>query len=211
MITRSILAHASRTVDTPTAITIGLHAFDADHAQGLALASALGDSVAAHAPVSPRPVSPRFAEGSKSLDGRLWFFEREGYVEPSLFGDSLRQLEAFLCDTIDRHDDADRVPLVLVGRGQGGVLALVLAMAWPELVDVTVTIDATLPAVPGWTLPESDLGGRVVHLLTTRPESDGDRATETTLRRAGADVRLRSVEEANLTDELARIGTDLLA
>lgn len=204
--TRSILAYASHAVDAPTAIAIGLHDFGADHAQGLSLARALGGGVAAYAPVSPRPVSPRFVEeGPSAHDGRLWFFERDGDVEPSLFGDALRQLEAFLHDTIDRRDDVDDVPLVLVGRGQGGVLGLVLAMTWPELVDVTVTIDATLPTVPGWTLPDTDSTGTVVHLLTTHPAGDGDRATAALLRAAGAEVHMRALDEAGMSDALASV------
>ena len=208
--TRSLLAYASHVVDAPTAIAIGLHDFDEDHAQGLQLARALGDGVFAYAPTSPRPVSPRFVEGAATRDGRLWFFERDGYVEPSLFGDALRQAEAFLHDTIERHDDADDVPLILVGRGQGGVLALVLTMTWPELVDATVAIDATIPSVPGWSVPDTDLGGTVIHLRTTQTAGDEDAATKEILRRAGADVHLRRIDAASVAQDLTSLGSRLL-
>lgn len=203
----SILAFTSATHDAPECIVIGLHDFDEDHEQGLRYARALQPRGNAYAPVSPRPVSPRFqnaGEDEHVLHGKLWFIERDGFVEPSMFGDNLRQTEAFLRDTIARDARADEVPLTIVGRGQGGILALVLGATWPELVDRVVAIDATLPVVPGWSMPERALTGLNVTLVRTRALAD-PKATQATLERLGAAVREVPVEQIDLDDALARL------
>jgi pimeloyl-ACP methyl ester carboxylesterase len=208
---RSILAYARHRPETVRAVAIGLHDFDRDQREGLALATALGIEVAAHAPVSPRPVSPRFVEGASAHDGKLWFFERDGHVEPTLFGDTLRQVEAFLHDTVERDPDAEEAPLILVGRGQGGTLALVLATTWPELVDVVVAIDAILPRVPGWDLSTGDLAGRRAQLLAVRRPTNELAETARTLRAAGAEVEMATCGEDDLAARLAEVGHAALA
>ena len=193
----SILAYTKALHPTGRRIVIGLHGFDEDHEEGLRYAQALDPESHAYAPGSPRPVSPRFhnaLENEQVLHGKLWFIERDGYVEPSMFGDNLRQVEAFLRDTIARDARADDVPLSIVGRGQGGTLALLMGAIWPELVDQVVAIDANLPVVPGWSMPERDLSGLEVHLVRTRSLPD-PKATKTTLQQLGADVTETELEE----------------
>ncbi|WP_066557197.1 alpha/beta hydrolase-fold protein [Croceicoccus bisphenolivorans] len=72
-------------------------------------------------------------------------------VEPVGFGDALIQLEALTLDEVSAQPAGG---CVLVGVGQGGSMALVLAAIWPELFSAVIAIGAMWPKVPGWQPPD---------------------------------------------------------
>jgi pimeloyl-ACP methyl ester carboxylesterase len=80
------------------------------------------------------------------VHGYYWYLEIEaGEPELSTLGDALAQLETLLLDVTE---GAPGGRAVLVGEGQGGVVALLLASIWPEKVRAVVALDAAVPVLP---------------------------------------------------------------
>jgi pimeloyl-ACP methyl ester carboxylesterase len=74
--------------------------------------------------------------------GYYWFLGPYERPELTTFGDSLYHLETLLIDLVSaRGNDA----CFLVGRGEGGVMALTIATIWPELLSGVISIDGPLP------------------------------------------------------------------
>ena len=74
--------------------------------------------------------------------GYFWYIESSpGHPEMSTFGDALFQVEALGLEL----EKSGGQKLTLFGQGQGGVLALTMALIWPEIVGAAVAIDAGLP------------------------------------------------------------------
>lgn len=74
--------------------------------------------------------------------GHFWFVETApGLPEVSTFGDALFQVEALALEL----EKSSGRKLALFGQGQGGVLALTMALIWPEIVGAVVALDAGLP------------------------------------------------------------------
>lgn len=112
-----------------------------------------------------RIVAPRSARWSAHGRGGLysWYSSiSPPLVEPIGFGDSLIQLEAFILEEAAQEWAAANI---LVGIGQGGTMALMLAALWPELCRAVIAVDAIWPTVPGWQPP--DLMMSATHVLLT--------------------------------------------
>ncbi|MFT4248055.1 MAG: hypothetical protein QM581_08460 [Pseudomonas sp.] len=86
--------------------------------------------------------SPRQQMAGISTLGYFWFLGPLQAPEPSTFGDGLHHLESLL---LELSFGPGKPASVLVGSGEGGVMALVLATLWPELLAGVVSIDGPLP------------------------------------------------------------------
>lgn len=170
---RSVLVYrkenAGKGIANLTVIT--LHGYGATSDQLLPLAQKLGNEVCILAPEGPQPVVPHLGTVT---EGQLWFTTQgAGSPEPTLFGDSLYQVEQFLLDVVEEQnhwENADS-PIYLLGFDQGGVLALSLACIWPELLGGVIAIQGYLPEIPGWTLPDMKANG-LPALLVHDPEDN---------------------------------------
>lgn len=80
------------------------------------------------------------------VHGYYWYLEIEaGEPELSTLGDALAQLETLLLEVTS---GTPKGRAVLVGEGQGGVVALLLASVWPEKVRTVVAMNAEAPSLP---------------------------------------------------------------
>lgn len=160
---QSMLIYQELPVAESTATVIALHAEAGDVDQLVPLAGRLGPQYHLIAPQAARPTNPA-TQGHVENQGYLWFFIQEiGHPEPATFGESLWQLDRFICDVRERHG-GDR-PLFLIGYEQGAVLAATLAMVVPELLTGVVAISGYVPDIPGWSAPVEDLQGLPVLLV----------------------------------------------
>lgn len=143
------------------------------------------------------------------VHGYYWFLEIEaGQPELSTLGDALAQLETLLLDVTA---EAPGGRAVLVGEGQGGVVALLLASVWPEKVRAIVALDAAIPDLPDEVgLEHARMDGLPVLLVTdgTRPQ---EQSTDALLTERGAvveraqDVRDRTTRLARAADWIAAL------
>lgn len=181
---RSILAYLQHAPQTPQRLVIALHGNAEDAPQGLALGRELFPDGLIVAPSSPRPMDPRYGTTRSAHERKLWFFVQGGFIEPTLFGETLRQVELLLHDHVERLTaGATTDPGVwLVGRTEGGALALALAAVWPELVDGVVAVDAIWPEVPGWSPEERDATPLEIRLLRDRRDGADADAAESRIR-----------------------------
>lgn len=145
----------------PRAILVALHGFRGDVDELLPLARSLGGDLRVYAAESPRPA----AYGMIGPDDRLiWELGQSWYlfegmdkieivddidqIEPATFKDNLVQIEKFLLDVGDTENRSARgVPIVLLGFGQGAVMALSIAAIAPRLIDGVIAICGHLPSV----------------------------------------------------------------
>ena len=77
------------------------------------------------------------------IKGYYWFIGPPERPELSTFGDALHHLETLL---LALAASAPAGKVALVGRGEGGTMALMLALVWPERVSRVVSIGGPLPA-----------------------------------------------------------------
>jgi predicted esterase len=133
-------------------VLIGLHDENSTHTEILPLLRRISDG--------RRVIAPRSARWSRfGGGGRFSWFTSVAppLIEPIGFGDSLMQLERLLLDHVAEHE-AHR-DIVVVGIGQGGTMALALALLWPELIARLVAIGGFWPVIPGWDMPDRDVAG----------------------------------------------------
>src|SRR6056297_2465526 len=162
------------------------------------------DGLAEHLASERLVISVRGAR-SQILDqfvhGYYWYLEIEsGQPELSTLGDALAQLETLLLD-VTAEAAAGRA--LLVGEGQGGVVALLLARVWPEKVRAVVAVDAELPALPD----EVGLGAARMEGLPVLLVADAQRAvseTDASLNEGGASVE-RAIGAGDRDERLARV------
>lgn len=111
-----------------------------------------GDQPDVIAPQAARPCNPfqsNLALGG-AYAGFSWYLgEDPALPEAASFGDALAELDLFV-ETQGR-------PFVVVGEGQGGALALALAIHAPARLVAVWAQAATLPSIQGWTPPRRDL------------------------------------------------------
>ncbi|HWA17505.1 MAG TPA: alpha/beta hydrolase [Devosia sp.] len=111
------------------------------------------DGLGAELAASHRVVSVRAARTQMEngfIKGYYWFLGDLQHPELSTFGDGLSHLERLLVSLTGERK------AVLAGTGQGGVMALTMAMIWPGRVAGIASIGGPLPA---------DLEGLPVELL----------------------------------------------
>ncbi|MDW5596436.1 hypothetical protein VSS74_18965 [Conexibacter stalactiti] len=148
-------------------------------------AARLAELAAAVAPGHRRvvPEPPRFLYvGRDHVGQRWWVTSIDGEHEPATFGDALHAVEQLAAGIRAQW----AAPSLLVGDGQGGELALALALIAPELVAGVVALDAALPQVPGWERPAAALDGLPVLLLPGAQPSAEIERTRRELLAAGA-------------------------
>jgi len=104
-----------------------------------ALAALLGPAALA---IAVRAVRVQNRGGSGFTHGYFWTIGPIERPELSTMGDALYQLELLLEENWARYG---RRKLGLLGKGQGGMMALVLASFFPDKVEKVVAIDALLP------------------------------------------------------------------
>lgn len=117
-----------------------------------------------------RIVAPRSARWSAYGRGGLysWYSSISSpLVEPIGFGDSLIQLEALILEEAAQELTAANI---LIGIGQGGTMALILAALWPEFCRAVIAVDAIWPIVPGWQPPELVMSATHVLLADARDD-----------------------------------------
>ena len=197
---RSILSYLTHAPEQVDLLVIGLHGNAEDASHGLALGRALFEGARVIAPASPRPMDPRYGDTIEAHARKLWFFVQGGFIEPTLYGETLRQIELLLHDHVEAATDsgAGDTPVWLVGRAEGGTLALALATVWPELVDGVVAVDATWPEVPGWQPEPRRVAPMEVRLLRDRRDDGDSAAAEARIRERleplGAEVKSGRLE-----------------
>ena len=120
--------------------------------------------------------------GVGKIQGYYWYVGPRDRAELTSLGDSLFHLEQLLLDATGTGGRA-----TLIGQGEGGTMALLTAMTWPEKVEQVMAVDAALPLnfarIPiDWPL----LGG----LRVTLAGADPSQHTAALLAERGADVSL---------------------
>jgi hypothetical protein len=80
--------------------------------------------------------------GDGEAYGFYWYVGPEEEPELSTLGDGLYQLELLLLEIHQTHGSRR---IGLLGAGEGGCLALLMALVRPEMISIAVAIDAHLP------------------------------------------------------------------
>ena len=107
---------------------------------------------------------------SRTVIGYTWFVGPLDRPSPVHFGDAMQEIERFLWDEIDRQRSDNPVRPFLIGAEQGGIMALAMAAAVPDLLSGVVAIDAMFPIVPGWEPPLAPLDLLPILLVNSRPD-----------------------------------------
>lgn len=81
------------------------------------------------------------SDGYGEERGFFWFFGPLTQPELSTLGDGLYQLELLLLEVSNQHGGKVKI----LGKGEGGVMALLIALARPDLVRAVGALDAGLP------------------------------------------------------------------
>ena len=99
--------------------------------------------------------------------------------------------------------------IALIGRGQGAILALLLATAWHELVRAVVATDGCDPHLPEEFAPDAELleGLRVLLLVSNAGDLARSSRTRARLEGLGAqvDARAQTSSAAECTDAGANV------
>ncbi len=102
------------------------------------------DAIGAALAAEYRVVSVRAARTQMEntlIKGYYWFLGPLEGPELSTFGDGLEHLERLLLTLTESGRKA-----TIVGLGEGGTMALMIALVWRELVSAAVSVDGPLPA-----------------------------------------------------------------
>lgn len=102
---------------------------------------------------------------SRDVVGYTWFIGPLHQPSPVHFGDAMQEIERFLWDEFDRQATGAPIRPFLIGEEQGGMMALAMAAAVPDLLSGVVAIGAMLPVVPGWEPPLAALDGLPILLV----------------------------------------------
>lgn len=163
-------------------LVVALHARGGDAASGIAHARAvLGDEPDVVALQAARPCNPLQSNlrAAQPYAGFSWYLGADPCVpEAASFGDALAQLDLF-ASSMER-------PFVLVGEGQGAVLAVTLALFAPARLVAVHARGAAMARIDGWSAPERDLRGIEFRLHAMDGAEHGEAVAG--LRRRGARV-----------------------
>jgi predicted esterase len=146
------------------------------------------------------PDAPRATYFGRETVAHYWYVgERDESPDPPTFGDCLFQVEQFVLDVTEQTRALGRPPL-LVGVGQGAVLALAAAKVIPDSLSGVAAIGGYLPDIPGAPLPVDVLAGLPILMIDDRDEPDRRHqhtaASAAQLTREGADVQVEEVDRA---------------
>ena len=142
-------------------------------------------------PGAHRPLrSARTQMTGTDILGFFWFIGPPERPELTTFGDGLHHLETLL---LDASAEAGGKRGLVIGKGEGGVMALVLATVWPELLAGVVSIDGPLPVNLGHFPLEARPPTGLPVLLIERGRMLGD--TAAALSTLGASVEVRRIAE----------------
>lgn len=176
-------------------VLIALHARGGDSLGAVAEArKQFGDAPDVLAPQAARPCNPFQSNlqsdlpGAGGYGGFSWYLgEEAARPEAASFGDVLVQLDRFV--------RSRSMPFILWGRGQGGVLALALALLAPDGLVAVYASEAGLASIDGWKLPETRLGG-IDFVLADFEAAQASRAREELIRREAGSVTFSSRQAA---------------
>lgn len=145
---------------------------------------------------SPRAQS---AGGSGVTKGFFWYIGPLESPELSTLGDGLYQLELLLDETFQLYGQRK---LGLIGQGEGGTIAMLAGLIFPDKVSAVVALDAPLPNNLGlMPLEQRVLDGMPVLL---RGAYANEAAAELTERGAAVTITTATSDDA-VTDFLGRL------
>ena len=138
---RSLLVHrehpplvpAGRDDELPRCVVVALHGEggDVDELAGVAREAAPRAPVRAAQAARPRNPAHSGSNALPGYEGYAWYrVQDDGNPDPATFDDSLRQVEAFVLDTLERYPgpaDAPERRIVIVARGQGAAIGRAVA------------------------------------------------------------------------------------
>ncbi|HEV2528510.1 MAG TPA: hypothetical protein VGT61_08695 [Thermomicrobiales bacterium] len=113
----------------------------------------------------------------REIVGYAWFIGPDDRPSPVFFGDGMAEIERFLWDEVDRQHRDDAALPFLLGVEQGGIMALAMAAATPDLLSGVIALDASLPLVPGWDPPLAPLDGLPILLSSSSDPVPGGTPT----------------------------------
>ena len=168
-------AHSGNTLGVPHIILHDRYGRleDSQHL-GRRFASADGFQIAVQAP------RLQTVGGVGKVQGYYWFVGPRDRPEMTSLGDSLRHVEQLLLDHVARSGQR----AILIGEGEGGTIAILTAMTWPEKVASVFAIDARMP-------------------------TNFDKIPIEWPQAAGLSVRLIGGQTAELASKLAEVGADV--
>lgn len=134
-----------------------------DRYQDLEDSEALGQSLAGEfTAIAVRSPRAQAAGGSGLTKGYFWYIGPLEKPELSTLGDGLYQLEVLIGETYERYG---KRKIGLLGAGEGGILAILAGLIFPDMVRAVIATDAPFPAnfdlMP---IEARDLGGLPVLL-----------------------------------------------
>lgn len=86
--------------------------------------------------------SARTQMSGTDIHGYYWFLGPFDHPELSTLGDGLQHLEALLLSVAEGRPDGS---ISIVGKGEGGTMALLMALLWPNLLTGAASIGGPLP------------------------------------------------------------------
>jgi hypothetical protein len=171
-----------------------LHDRYLDHESTNALATLLARS---NRVVSVRSARTQMEMGQ--IKGYYWYLGALDHPELSTLGDALTHLERLV---LDIHREGGR-RVALAGAGEGGSIALLMGLLWPEIISGVCSIDGPLPAnIAEMPLALSPADGMPM-LLVERNVGLG--ATMAALALRGATVNTDDPSDADIASWLAAL------
>lgn len=144
-----------------------LHDRNGQMADAIKLGAFLGDKVRR---IAVRSARVQVAGANGRPLGNFWYIGPRDRPELSTLGDGLYQLEQLLLEEIERKPGE---PIGLLAEGEGGTVALLMALLWHDKVRRVILIDAAWPQnLAQMPIEDADLSGLDVLLIDT----DGDRS-----------------------------------
>lgn len=112
--------------------------------------------------------------GTGQTKGYFWTVGPVDAPELSTLGDALYELEVLLNETLERYQKSQ---IGVLGKGQGGVVALLLASIFPDRIKRVIAIDAALPRNMAVMPIEPSLGGVEVVLVGSQTQAESEALT----------------------------------
>lgn len=143
---------------------------------------------------SPRSQS---AGGSGITKGYFWYIGPLAAPELSTLGDGLYQLELLLDETYERYGQRK---IGLLGQGEGGVIAMLAGLIFPDKVKAVIALDAPFPT----NLAQMPLEVRPLDGLPVLLSGDDSQTSATALTQRGARTTVVATPQPALIAEFLR-------